>query len=278
MTSADRRRDVSHLAANLATLLASFDSVADFCRKLDINRQQFNKYLAGLHVPSQRVLSKLARHFMMEPDDLFRAPAEFKSFYEGLTYELPFDLRDAPSLVRFLPLLKSSARSLQDLCGVYYRYHNSSIYKGAILRSVTCLYERDSVVQYVTVERFPLLDDSGRVGYSFTYQGFCTLLGDRIFLIDFEAKQRNELTFSVLTPQHRRPVRFLYGVVTGVASTSYRQPFSTRLALGFVERGMITKRHLRNATALQPGDPSLPKEVRDYMCGNHASFVWGGQG
>lgn len=83
MTSADRRRDVSHLAANLATLLASFDSVADFCRKLDINRQQFNKYLAGLHVPSQRVLSKLARHFMMEPDDLFARPPNSRASMKG---------------------------------------------------------------------------------------------------------------------------------------------------------------------------------------------------
>lgn len=274
----DRHHDLTNLAANLSLLVASFDSVADFCRKLTINRQQFNKYLAGYHVPSQKVLLKIAKFFLMEPSDLFRAPADFRSFYEGLEYELPLDLKSAPSFVRFLPLIKASSTSLQDFLGVYYRYHNSSIYKGRILRSVTCLYQHESVVQYVTVERFPLLDGANKAGYSFTYHGFCYLLGDRIFMVDFEGRQKNEMTFSVLTPQHRRPIRFLYGVVTGVASSSFRQPFSTRLALNFAARGRITKNHLRQATVLNPDDPSLPFEIREYMTGDGAATVWGGEG
>ncbi|WP_269502694.1 helix-turn-helix domain-containing protein [Burkholderia sp. IMCC1007] len=274
----DRQHDLSNLASNLSLLVASFDSIADFCRKLNINRQQFNKYLAGHHVPSQKVLLKIAKFFLMEPADLFRAPPEFRSFYEGLEYELPFDLKSAPSFLRFLPLIKSSSTALQDFLGVYYRYHNSSIYKGRILRSVTCLYERDSVVQYVTVERFPLLDQDGKVGYSFKYHGFCFLMGDRIFMIDFEGRQKNEMTFSVLTPQHRRPIRFLYGVVTGVASSSFRQPFSTRIALNFADRGHMQRKHLRNATVLLPSDTSLPAEIRDYMTGDQSTVLWGGEG
>ncbi|SAL53664.1 hypothetical protein AWB69_05657 [Caballeronia udeis] len=274
----DRQQDVAHLATNLSLLVASFDSVADFCRKLNVNRQQFNKYLAGYHVPSQKVLIKIAKFFLMEPADLFRAPAEFRSFYEGLEYELPIDLKSAPQFLHFLPLIKSSVGPLRDFLGVYYRYHNSSIYKGRILRSVTCIYEHDSVIRYVTVERFPLQESTHKVGYSFTYHGFCFLLGDRIFMIDFEGRQRNEMTFSVLTPQHRRPIRFLYGVVTGVASSSFRQPFSTRLALCFADRGSIRKKHLREATVLLPSDQSLPLEIREYMTGDQSTMVWGGEG
>jgi len=96
-------------------------------------------------------------------------------------------------------------------------------------------------------------------------------------MVDFEGKHRNEITFSILTPQHRRPIRFLHGLVTGVASSSYRQPFSTRLTLGYVEKGLIRKRHLREATVLLPGDASLPFEVREYMTGDNAGIVWGGQ-
>ncbi|WP_282395855.1 helix-turn-helix transcriptional regulator [Pseudomonas sp. PS01298] len=262
---------------NLATLVESCRSVADMCRKIDVNRQQFNKYLAGQHVPSQKILQKIARYFMMEAEDLFRPPADFKQFYEGFENELPIGLRASAQFNHFLPLAKASAHALDDYLGVYYRYHNSSIYKGRILRSVTCLYRADTMVQYVTVERFPLQDGSGKTGYSFTYHGFCLLLGDRLFMVDFEGKQRNEITFSILTPQHRRPIRFLHGLVTGVASSSYRQPFSTRLTLNYVEKGLIRKRHLRAATVLLPDDLSLPVEVREYMTGDNAAIVWGGQ-
>lgn len=262
---------------NLSTLVESCRSVADMCRKVDVNRQQFNKYLVGQHVPSQKILQKIGRYFMMEAEDLFRPPAEFKKFYEGYENELPTGLRASEQFNHFLPLAKQSADVLEDYLGVYYRYHNSSIYKGRILRSVTCLYRADSMVQYVTVERFPLRDGSGKIGYSFTYHGFCLLLGDRLFMVDFEGKQRNEMTFSILTPQHRRPIRFLYGLVTGVASSSFRQPFSTRMALGLVDKGKIRKHHLRNATVLLPSDQSIPLDVREYMTGDNATIVWGGQ-
>lgn len=262
---------------NLATLVESCRSVADMCRKVDINRQQFNKYLAGQHVPSQKILQKISRYFMMEAEDLFREPPDFKKFYEGFENELPIGLRASAQFNHFLPLAKQSVGLLDDYLGVYYRYHNSSIYKGRILRSVTCLYQAESMVQYVTIERFPLLDGSGKIGYSFTYHGFCLLLGDRIFLVDFEGKQRNEITFSILTPQHRRPIRFLYGLVTGVASSSFRQPFSTRMMLGYAGKGLIRRQHLRNATVLLPSDLSLPLEVREYMTGDNATIIWGGQ-
>jgi transcriptional regulator with XRE-family HTH domain len=266
-----------YVQKNLATLVDSCRSVADMCRKVDVNRQQFNKYLAGQHVPSQKILQKIARYFMMEAEDLFREPANFKKFYEGFDNELPIGLRSSSQFNHFLPLAKQSAGLLEDYLGVYYRYHNSSIYKGRILRSVTCLYRAESMVQYVTIERFPLLDGSGKIGYSFTYHGFCLLFGDRVFLVDFEGKQRNEITFSILTPQHRRPIRFLYGLVSGVASSSFRQPFSTRMMLGFADKGLIRRQHLRNATVLLPSDLSLPLEVREYMTGDNATIIWGGQ-
>lgn len=273
----DRTQDLAHVSANLIQLAESFDSVAEFCRKLDVNRQQFNKYIAGQHVPAQKVIQKIARYFLMEPEDLFRAPADFKAFFEGQRVSLPFDLQGAPELVKLFPLLHKSSDDMRKMLGVYYRYHNSSIYKGQILRSVTCIYEREETVRYVTIEKFPLLDGSGRAGYTFTYHGFCIVLGDRFFLIDSESKQRNEFTFSILNQQHRRPNRFFYGILTGVASTSYRQPFSTRLAFQHVGSGSLDRIHLRKATVLAPEDPQVPVEIRSYLLTSGAGTVWGGE-
>lgn len=48
-------------AANLRRLCNSTTSIADICRDTGINRQQFNKYLAGRSVPSARVLRKICQ-------------------------------------------------------------------------------------------------------------------------------------------------------------------------------------------------------------------------
>lgn len=273
----DRQQDLVHVSANLLHLAKLFDSVSEFCRKLDINRQQFNKYVGGQHLPAQKVLQKIARFFSIEPEQLFLPPAAFRRSFEGRNVGLPFSLEEAPELVKMLPYLAASVDALQGMQGVYYRYHKSSIYKGKVLRSVTWLYVKEGTARYATIERFPLLDGGVRSGYTFTYHGFCVALGDRIFLIDSESKQRNELTFSILIQPHRRPNRFFYGLYMGVASSSYRQPFSTRMVLQRLTSGTLTREHLRQATVLDPEDASIPTEVRDYLRRPGADTVWGGE-
>lgn len=105
----------ANVQKNLSTLVESCRSVADMCRKVDVNRQQFNKYLVGQHVPSQKILQKIGRYFMMEAEDLFRPPAEFKKFYEGYENELPTDLRASAQFNHFLPLAKRSAICLKTI-------------------------------------------------------------------------------------------------------------------------------------------------------------------
>jgi len=264
------------LSRNLRVAASSFSSVAEICRRSGINRQQFNKYLSGQHRPSHRVLVKLARFFSIEERDLFMKPDDFERFYEGVESDITWDLRNSSEFIKFGPLARTSAALLRPYYGVYYRYHNSSIYKGKVLRSVLCIFERSGLAQHIYIERFPATDGKRKNQYVFRYHGLCAFLGDRIFLVDSERIQKNEMTFSILTPSHRSTVRFLYGLIAGVAATSFRQPFATRMALDFQARGMITKKHLRDATVLDPGDNSIPLELRSYLANPAEITVWGG--
>lgn len=266
----------ANLARNLQYLCRSFKSVAEACRHLGVNRQQFNKYLAGKHVPSIRVLSAISQRFSIEQEDLFRGKAEFEAALRGVEVAPLRALRSSRQFMRFAPAIANSHALLEPFYGVYYRYHNSSIYKGRILRSAVYLYERDSIAQYVCIERFPRLDDGARVAYVFKYHGLALMIEDRLFLIDFEGIQRNEMTFSILVPERRNVLRLLYGIVNGIAATALRQPFSTRVALEFQARGPIGRSHLKAATALLPSDPSIPLEVRAYLTGKQSTIIWAG--
>jgi transcriptional regulator with XRE-family HTH domain len=268
--------ELINLSKNLRFAVSSFSSVAEICRRSGINRQQFNKYLSGQHRPSHRVLVKLSRFLSIEERDLFMKADDFERFYEGVESDLTWDLRNSREFIRFGPLARTSAVLLRPYYGVYYRYHNSSIYKGRVLRSVLCIFEKNGLAQHVYIERFPATDGKSKSQYLFRYHGLCVFLGDRIFLVDSERIQKNEMTFAILTPSHRNTVRFLFGLISGVAATSFRQPFATRMALDFQSRGMITKRHLKDATVLDPEDSSIPLELRAYLANPAEITVWGG--
>jgi transcriptional regulator with XRE-family HTH domain len=268
--------ELINLSRNLRFAASSFSSITEICKRSGINRQQFNKYLSGQHQPSHRVLAKLSRFFSIEERDLFMKAEDFERFYEGVESDITWDLRSSTEFIRFGPLARTSASLLRPYYGVYYRYHNSSIYKGSVLRSILCIFERNGLAQHVYIERFPATDGKSKSQYIFRYHGLCVFLGDRIFLVDSERIQKNEMTFSILTASHRSTVRFLYGLISGVAATSFRQPFSTRMALEFQARGMITKKHLKDATVLDPGDNSIPLELRSYLANPSEVTVWGG--
>ena len=261
----DKAESLLNLARNLATLCKSYASVAEVCRRMNINRQQFNKYLAGQHLPTARARAAMSAFFMIEEDDLFRNPSAFNAVMEGPRVDLSWLMRSSDQFRQFLPLIAGSGAAMRPYLGLYYRYHNSSIHEGRVLRSLMYVYEANGLCQYVAIERFPNGDGSKRTECIFKYHGFGVMAGERIFLIDFETLQRNELTFSIFLPKHRNALQKLYGVLTGIAATPFRVPFSNRVVLDFQGAGPIRKSHLRMATTLSGDAAEIPDDIRRFL-------------
>ena len=62
---------------NLRLLCSYYDSVSEVCRRLGINRQQFNKYLAGRALPSHHNLRRMCEFFGIEEGEIFLPPRRF---------------------------------------------------------------------------------------------------------------------------------------------------------------------------------------------------------
>jgi transcriptional regulator with XRE-family HTH domain len=58
-------------AANLRERCKGYSSIADACRAVGINRQQFNKYLSGAMLPNARSLKRICEAFGIEDWELF---------------------------------------------------------------------------------------------------------------------------------------------------------------------------------------------------------------
>ncbi|WP_418138878.1 hypothetical protein AB8616_07270 [Marinomonas sp. RS-M-Aa-14] len=53
-------------AVNLQLLCSYYKSVADVCRRLNINRAQFNRYLNGTTVPNHSTQRRIGEFFGVE--------------------------------------------------------------------------------------------------------------------------------------------------------------------------------------------------------------------
>ena len=73
--NAPRREAAASLARNLTRICQREESIAAVCRATKINRQQFNRYLAGTSIPNAENLKKICRHFGVSRSELFRGPS-----------------------------------------------------------------------------------------------------------------------------------------------------------------------------------------------------------
>jgi hypothetical protein len=60
-------------AENLISLVHLHGTIADACRAMGLNRQQFNKYLSGQVLPSRENLEVICRHFKVDSQSLFQS-------------------------------------------------------------------------------------------------------------------------------------------------------------------------------------------------------------
>ncbi len=122
------------------------------------------------------------------------------------------------------------------------------------------------------IERFPSMDAPNKTDYLFKYHGMSFAIAGRIFCVDFESIQRNEMTFSNLATVSRNTNRYVFGVASGIAATMMRQPVATKVAMSFVEKGLIRKSHIKRATVLEPNDPDIPREIGVFLSTGNASI------
>ncbi len=236
-------------AANLRLLCQEHRSVAEVCRRLSINRQQFNKYLGGVSLPSAHTQARLARFFQVEAAALLLPAAEFRS------------RRHAPAGAPALGGADSAER-LKRYLGWYHAYYKSPAYPGRIIRSLSHLAAEDGQVTDDTVER---LKDWPRHEGPVTvckYRGQVVHAGERIYIQHSYSLHHQVLGLAILYPSQRARQRLLSGVFVSVSGGPGRQPFAARLVYEYL--GETTD--LRAALArcgLYPDDaPPLPVEIR----------------
>jgi transcriptional regulator with XRE-family HTH domain len=244
------------IGRNLRLACSYHPSIAEVCRRLGLNRPQFNKYLNGSTRPSAHVLQRICDFFGLEPHEIVLPHGRFAQLLSVRPTRAAGAQQVGDAVTRHLDKFRRQTRgSLDKYLGYYFEYYYSMAFPGSVLRSLLHLYRQDDEVFYRRIERLTHLGRPAS-GYRCRYLGVALRLNERIFLLDYEALTGNELTETILYPTYKSRVSSLTGLKIGVSASDRREPACARVVLQALGHTIDVRGALRQCGLLAP-DPDL---------------------
>ena len=223
--------------ANLRFCCDHYRSVSDLCRRVGINRQQFNRYLSGESLPSRWNHKRLPDFFGLEDDELMRPHAAFAASFGRRRREgrAPDELATYGYFMNNMAGPDSAL--LERYQGYYYRCFYNFAGDGSIKRELAHWRLRDGMMVSTTKQR--LSDATGPDGRTrrrfLTYRGIVGSVGDRLFTLGSDRGSTRDLGMSIIYPGVRGE-RTLEGGMMGLGPTSARTIVSGRIVLEYLGR------------------------------------------
>ena len=254
---------------NLRYLCSYYKSMSEVCRRIGVNRQQFNKYVTGLARPSSRNMRRICEFFGVEEFEILSPHRELRKIVEfrGIRSGGENDNYLVRSLKRGI---KESDASIRSYYGYYFTYYYSFSSPGHILKALLHLSERDGIPGYRRIERLIIREQPAGVGvadkpadagFVYKYEGVALYLRERIFLIDRESLTGNEISQSILYPSYKNRVSLLPGLILGTSGKGSREPICSRILLEFLGPSVNSKACLRQCGLYAAGSKVLSETI-----------------
>ena len=256
-----------NLGPNLKLLCSHYRSIAEVCRKLAINRAQFNKYLSGQSQPTSYNRKRIGDFFGVEDYEL-SLPAD--QFARLIGVRVP-DMASTPSndpLANLLQPLREHSSSLSRYCGYYFEYSNCMSVPGSILLSLVHLREERGTFLFERQERQERSASANVQAEEWVrcrYLGAAFYLQDRLFLIDYESLTGNEMSQTILIPSFKSRISRLNGLKTGVSSGDRRTPACTRVVWEYLGEEINRASTYRQVMLYRPDDPRIDEDIRQRL-------------
>ena len=250
-----------NVPVNLRFLCSLEGSISKACRVLDINRQQFNKYLAGVSIPSQKVSTRICDHFGVEDFELTLSPERFRALLKPSQFR--GQTAASRSVMHHLQRLEAaSGHRLREYDGLWFVYYPSFSQPGLVLKSLLILKTTSNFGTFESIERVVKRSERMSRSKRFRYQGLAFFLRERIFMVAYEAETVGEVAEMVLYPSYTQSSEYLHGLVTGCAAQSTRAPVSSRVVFQRALPKTTPRGALRVCGLLGYDDIGVPDLVR----------------
>ena len=236
-------------SVNLAYACSLLPSISDVCRRIRINRQQFNKYLAGSVRPSRHNMRRICDFFGVTESEILLDPTRFASLI-SLRKSSP-RASTLPQHLYAIDKLHRLSGELNRYTGWYFRYFYTFGYPGRITRSLAVLSEQNGRHLWKNVERRAKHDPTIErfVG---KYEGLAFHLGHRIHIVEYDVLNVGSITQLILYPSYSPRLSHLRGIQTGGSMRRGRKPAASAVVLEYLGPEIDYRRALTRCGIFDP--------------------------
>ena len=258
---------------NLRLLAGYYPSIAEVCRRIGLNRQQFNKYLSGQTRPSRHTLRRICDFFGVEDYELLMPADQFRGLIavrpqraENLeTDEAP--PYQAPPYIESLEALFSASRTdVTRYLGYYFTYRFSFSKPELVLKSLVHFWREDSRVLSKRVERFLESDGNATLSFLCKYLGYLLFLGDRIYVVERDTLGDGEVSETILYPSYRNQVTWLSGLNIGVSTSDDRRIGCGQVLFQYLGQRVDLAAALKSSGKYPLECEQVPSLIGDTLC------------
>ncbi len=258
------------LPANIKLLCSYSKSISEVCRRLGINRHQFQKYIDGSAFPSLRTLRRIGDYFGVEESELLLDADQFRELVaiKRPVIDSPWEFRKRISDLLFLGPQNNDR--LRGVTGLYHNHFCPVEYPGRILRGLVHIYAENGVIFSRNIERkLPQRDRKTR-----KYDGLLVNSGDRIIMYEREVSVGRMAWITIYYQGDRDQPDILLGLSVGVTGTFTRELACYRVLLQRLPEHMDVRSALKGCGVFEFGDPDIDKDIQARVRNTMRSDDW----
>ena len=248
----------SDLARNLRRLCSGERSISEVCRRVGINRQQFNRYLTGASRPSAFNTQRLCHHFGVQEHELLLPHDEFERRFRGRRVT-PAESRPGDRLDRLLrSAFPGDRRPLMRYTGYYHFYFRTPTWPDRLVCGVSSIHEREGLFFSKAVMRD--LDRQDGTRYHSKYEGLVALRHDLLFIVETQTLAQDVIVETMLRAPRRSDATLLRGHTFGISNPT-REPYLRPIVWRYLGRVIDLRAALRATGLVDPASGPVEQRV-----------------
>ncbi|WP_413867601.1 helix-turn-helix domain-containing protein [Albidovulum sp.] len=249
-----------NLQKNLRLLTSYADSIAGICRRLDVNRQQFHRYLSGSARPSVRRMQRICDFFGVEESEILMDHTQFREII-AIRRRTGAPVDPLGTFIAGLHRINPrSTRQLEVYLGFYYTYFRPVEFPDLVLRSLISVFSRAGFVYCKTIENYSAIKRRSR--RILKYTGILYHTGERIIVHEREAHVGQMMWTTVLLPPRPDQTSVMSGLTLGVSSGIGRDVACYRVIWEALGDQVDLRAALAGAGLYDLNSPVIPQDIR----------------
>ncbi|KIC28335.1 helix-turn-helix domain-containing protein [Leisingera sp. ANG-M6] len=261
----------TRLSANLRLLCSYGRSVSDVCRRIGINRQQFNKYLTGQTAPSLATLRRICDFFGVDEAEILQ---EHSAFAKLVRLRPPVLNRSedplAAQMEKVLRRDRCNTALLERHSGYYHIYMSPDPSKNYLLKSVGRIFGNGQEWFSKELERYE--DDEFAVPSTLKHSGLVFEAHRRIFITSREQGQGSGMWTTALISSDYEEPSFLPGLLQGIEPEGGHMLYGTRVVWEYLGKSPDLRKVLQQCGAYKSGNSEVPEFVRNSIFATNSPY------